>query len=303
MFAGRLHSPISHEASEPSPRKGDAILLLQAMVTAEPALLTEILGRGGFEADEADLAAIARLMLAAHVSTGEAPQASSFAAVPPACLPACPPTRLPASAAVRTAPLDTLAPAPNPWQVSMKLGLGQLCSAVGGLHAIQRPLFQSAASLERQLAALRQRCGGSDSSGAGRKLPTVEQLQAAWAVLATGLGPWGTREGLLQAELAAFSEHAASSLLALQPDNPRSSFAMGEAVANNAVVNNSDSASRLLDPLPHLRHSAELARAQGSDFWLARWAGCRGAGAITSRRAFWFPQQQFVGGVSSMLMC
>ena len=81
----------------------------------------------------------------------------------------------------------------------------------------------------------------------------------------------GLHQGLPEAELVATSEQAARALLALQPDNPRSSFATGEAAA---MANATDSSASLVrDPLPHFRRGAELARAQSSDFWLARWAG------------------------------
>ena len=63
---------------------------------------------------------------------------------------------------------------------------------------------------------------------------------------------------------------AAHSLLALQPDNPRSSYELGTVVFFNVTPS---SASRRRDPLPHYQRGAELARAQGSDFWLARCAG------------------------------
>ena len=150
---------------------------------------------------------------------------------------------------------------------------GDLRLALDALRAIRRPLFESAASLDRQLAALGQRCG--NSSGALSNFPSAAQLQVAWAVLVTVLAPWGLREGLPQAAIGALCEQAANDLLALQPNNPRSSHAMGEAAVMNVATG---SASRLRDPLPHYQRGTELARAQGSDFWLARWAGCGGWG-------------------------
>ena len=136
----------------------------------------------------------------------------------------------------------------------MRIGLA-------ALRAIQRPLFESAASLDRQLAALRQWCSGG-------RLPTTAQLQVAWAALAIELAPVGvTKAGLPQAELLALNERAARTLLDLQPDNPRSSYELGKAAFYNSQTG---SASRLHESLPHFRRGAELARAQGSDFWLAR---------------------------------
>ena len=152
-------------------------------------------------------------------------------------------------------------------------GVGQGRAALGVLHAIQRPLLTSTVSLFRQLAALGQRCCGGSSGAGSSHLPTAAQLQAAWAVLVMEAGPGGMREGLPRAELSRFTEQAARILQALQPDSPRSSLAMGEAAASNAIVHaTSGSGPPLRDPQPHLRRSAELARAQGSDFWLARWA-------------------------------
>ena len=133
------------------------------------------------------------------------------------------------------------------------------------LYAIRCPLFQSAASLDRQLAALRQRCGGGGSNGAGSNLPTAAQLQAAWAALVIKLIAFGMGQGLPLADLAAFREQAARDLLALQPDNPRTSYELGVVATG--------SASCLRDPLVYFWRGAKLAREQGSDFWLARWAG------------------------------
>ena len=157
-------------------------------------------------------------------------------------------------------------------QTSLWSGSEPLRFGLSVLRAIRRPLFEGAASLDRQLAALAQRCGSSgDSSGAGSSLPSAAQLQAAWAVLVTGLPPGGIHQKLQQAEVAALHEQAAQALLSLQPDNPRSSYHLG-IVAAMGVTNSS--ASRRRGALQHFRRGAELARAQGSDFWLARWAGC-----------------------------
>ena len=90
----------------------------------------------------------------------------------------------------------------------------------------------------------------------------MAQLQAAWAVLVITLVPAWMRQGLPQAELMPFYEQAARDLLALQPENPRSSYELGNAT--NAVITHRS------DALQHFQHGAELARAQGSDFWLAR---------------------------------
>ena len=174
------------------------------------------------------------------------------------------------------------------------LGFGRMHLGLDFLHAIRRPLFESAASLDQQLVALRQQCGGS-SSGAGSNLPTAGQLQAAWAALVIVLVPAGARQGQPKTELAAIGEQAARALLAHQPDSPRSSYEMGNAAAQNARAG---LASSLGDPLLHYQRGIELARAQGSDFWLARWAGCVGLAAVfggggsaasglcTSRRAW-----------------
>ena len=151
--------------------------------------------------------------------------------------------------------------------MSLTVEIGQLCLGLDALRALRAPLFEGAASLDQQLAAL------GRSSSAGSNLPTTAQLQAAWAALVVVHVPAELRHGLPQAELAAFREQAARALLALQPDNPRSSYELGNAAVTNVTCS---SASRLRDPLPHFQHGRELARAQGSDFWLARWAGCRG---------------------------
>ena len=146
------------------------------------------------------------------------------------------------------------------WHEEKKLGLDVL-------RAIHDPLFKSAASLDRQLAALRQRCG----SGAGSNFPTAAQLQAAWAVLVTALALAWARRGIPRAEFAALEDQAAHTLFALQPDNPRSSYELGNAAAFSSTAGGP--ASRRRDALPHLQRGAELARAQGNDFWLARCAG------------------------------
>ena len=158
------------------------------------------------------------------------------------------------------------------WQVSLRLGKKLNSVALDVLCTMHRPLFEIAASLDQQLVALHQRCNSSRGSGAGSasSLPTVNQLQAAWATLVIALAPGRVREGLPQAELAAVVEQAAHHLMALQPDNPRSSFELGSAAGLN---DNAGSVSALRDPLPFFRRGAELARVQGSDFWLARWAG------------------------------
>ena len=161
-------------------------------------------------------------------------------------------------------------------QVMFKPGVGQLPIGLDVLRAIRRPLFQSAASLDRQLAALVQRCGGG-GGGAGRNLPTAVQLQIAWAALATTRAPAGLRFKVPEADLAALCEEAARDLQALQPDTPRSSFELGIAAHFNSKIG---SASCLRDALPYFTRGAELARAQGSDFWLARWAGWGGLGRL-----------------------
>lgn len=146
------------------------------------------------------------------------------------------------------------------------------------LAAIQKPLFSSSTSLDSQLARLQEHCGGSGSSssssqgGGGPSEPlTAAQLQAAWAALAIDLAEQAGSQGQApQARVSAVTEQAARALLRLQPTNPRSSFMMGMAAVVNASTN---SASALKDPLPHFRRGAELARQQGSDFWLARCAG------------------------------
>ena len=138
------------------------------------------------------------------------------------------------------------------------------------LRATRRPLLESAASLDQQLAALSERLGSV--SGAASNLPTAAQLQATWARLVTDLYSGGVSEGLPRAELAPFFEQAARTLLALQPDNPRSSYELGMAVGENATV--AGTPMRRQEGLAHYQRGAELARAQGSDFWLARWSGC-----------------------------
>ena len=104
----------------------------------------------------------------------------------------------------------------------------------------------------------------------------MAQLQAAWAALVIVMVPAGVHfrlPGLQQAEVAAFGEQAARDLLALQPDNPHSSFAMGSTAVTAATTG---SAPLRRNALPHYQRGAELARAQGNDFWLARWAGRAG---------------------------
>ena len=140
----------------------------------------------------------------------------------------------------------------------------QLSHGLFVLRGIQHPLFWSAASLDRQLAALRQRSGGS--SGAASSLPTAAQLQAAWAALVIDLISGGMVQGLPPAELTALFEQAARILLALHPDSPRSSYELGKAAYFN---NRTGAASALRDAVPLFTRGAELARAQGSDFWLA----------------------------------
>ena len=98
-------------------------------------------------------------------------------------------------------------------------------------------------------------------------LPTAVQLQTVWAALVVEMFLGGWRQGVPQAELLAFREQAARALLALQPDNPRSSYELGKVAYFNYRTG---SASGLCDPLPHFRRGAELARAQSSDFWLAK---------------------------------
>ena len=205
--------------------------------------------------DEEDLlGAIVRLLLVAHVSPGASRKSFLSCRKLDAAV-GRPPTARP--------PLQPLAITPHnctlaPWQVSTwdeqpEKGLSALC--------ITKPLlFESADSLDQQLAALRQRCGDG-----GNRLPTAAQLQATWAVLVIELTLEGESLGLQQAEFRAFAEEAACDLLALQPDNPRSSYELGHAEAKFAVT--------WWLPLLHYQRGAELARAQGSDFWLARWAG------------------------------
>ena len=147
----------------------------------------------------------------------------------------------------------------------------EMLLGLGALRAIQRPLFERAASLDRQLADLRQRCGvHHDASGAESHLPTTAQLQAAWAALAIEQASAVWRAGHPPAELTSFGEQAARALLALQPDNPRSSYVLGQALLLSATTSFSLSHVRAPGALPHFRRGAELARAQGSDFWLAR---------------------------------
>ena len=133
------------------------------------------------------------------------------------------------------------------------------------LRDIWHPLFESTESLDRQLAALRRRCGGS----AGGSLPTAAQLQVAWAVLTTQLAPVGLRYGLPHAVVATALKQGARELLALQPDNPRSSYELAKAIMESAAAG---LALRPRDAVRLYQRGAELARAQGSDYWLARWA-------------------------------
>ena len=243
--------------------------------------MTEVLRRGGFGADEADLEAIARLMLVAHVSSraGAKPLSSALSPAlasrrlePSQLLHARQPARQRCHSPRAPRPPRSLAP----WQGRM---WGRpVLEGLAALGAIQRPLFESATSLDRQLAALHQRCGGGGrNSGTGSDFPTVTQLQAAWAVLVIDLALAGKSQALpeAKAELAALAERAAHILLALQPDNPRSSYELGCCRARDvfSVVTPSASAMRLHNTLLHFWHGAALARAQGSDFWLARWGG------------------------------
>ena len=238
------------------------------------------MGRGGAEAD---VGAIARLLLVAHMSApGQLSRKLSSPHWLAGALLLAPSyvvhiTRLLAAAtcsalasAARFAPLNVNLRARSPRQVSMSEL--ELLLGLGALRAIQRPLFDSAASLDRQLAALRLQCGEHhDDSGAESHLPTKAQLQAAWAVLAIEQASAVRCAGHPPAELASFGEQAARALLDLQPDNPRSSYLLGQALFLSATTSPSFSLSRLRAPasMPHFRRSAELARAQGSDFWLA----------------------------------
>ena len=226
--------------------------------------------------DDPDLEALARLMLVAIVSPGRNPQKfrrlpvaawSPPSARPPARLPARLPA-LPCCSPSRPQPL-----CPLHGQVSAVIpGSCKLRAGLKVMRAIQRPLFESAASLDRQLAALGQRCSGGSSGGAGSNLPTAAQLQVAWAALLIMLERAGAPQALPQAEIVAFREQAARQLLALQPDSPRRSFELGGALVAKART---DTDPCLHVALRHFRRGAELARAQGSDFWLARWAGAR----------------------------
>ena len=138
-----------------------------------------------------------------------------------------------------------------------------------GLNALRvtghRLIVRNLAFLDRQLAALRQRCGGGTP---GSHLSTAAQLQAAWAALSTEQCDAGVRQGHPQAILSAFGEQSARILLGLEPDKPRSSYERGNALENVSAF----TAAHWQDALPHYQRGAELARAQGSDFWLARWA-------------------------------
>ena len=248
-------------------------------------MLEEVLGRGDTAVAVADLEALTRLMLVAIVSPGDScrpagsPKASSPAAVcwSPAsasvCLPACPPVRLPAF----RCRLPYTSEPPCPPAQALRQSAQLLIGGLDILHAIRCPLFERAAPLDLQLAALRQRCGGGSNGNIGSNLPTVAQLQAGWAALYFELVHSGMRQGLPKAELAACGEQAARKLPALQPNRPCSSYVLGSAAFFN---NRTGSASRLRDALPHFRRGAELARAQGSDFWLARWAGGWGLGRL-----------------------
>ena len=238
----------------------------------EPVLM-ETLGRGGVRADEADLEALARLMLLAIVRPGGRPQVLHCLQLAAGALPAM--ARPPARLLTLSLPLMPLNLRPRPMaQMALVPEVGRLPGGLDALRAIQRPLFGSAASLDRQLAALHQRCGSGSS---GSSLPTGAQLQAAWAELVfqlvvAELAPLasGVRQGLLEAGLCATFEQAARKLLVLQPGSPHSSYEMGNAAYFNKRYG---AASRLQDSLPHFQRGAELARAQGSDFWLARWVG------------------------------
>ena len=61
-------------------------------------------------------------------------------------------------------------------------------------------------------------------------------------------------------------EASALALAALQPSTPRSHFQLGRV----ALINHAWPNSRLTTPIPNLLRGLELAREQGSDFWLAR---------------------------------
>ena len=96
-------------------------------------------------------------------------------------------------------------------------------------------------------------------------------------MLVTELAPAAAGKGLPKAELAGFGEQAAQDLLAVQPAIQHSSYEAGRAAL--FVQGSGGPASPPCGPLPHFRRDAELARAQGSDFWLARCARVQGAGA------------------------
>jgi hypothetical protein len=108
--------------------------------------------------------------------------------------------------------------------------------------------------------------GDDDGSEASLCVPSLAQLQVAAHALTMQLAS----EVNLQTpspHLPPLMEAAARGLAALLPDTPRAAFFLGKAALINAAEG---AASPLRDPLPHLLRGAELARAQGSDLWLAQ---------------------------------
>lgn len=121
--------------------------------------------------------------------------------------------------------------------------------AADALAALKPALLGNAAAarLDRQIAELQQKVGGGSSGGgAGSssgassssssvpELPSARQLQIVWHALSLEVaGSTAAPMQLPPVAVSRMAEQAARGLLALEPHNPRSSYAMGKVAVMN----------------------------------------------------------------------
>ena len=162
-------------------------------------------------------------------------------------------------------------------------GIGDYQAGLDALMAARRNLFTAASTrqLEQQLAQLAQQCTGAgsndtDASRAGTggchplpPLPSVQQLRAAWHVLAFELA-YSTHLQAPPAAASATMHESARALLAMHPDSPGCCYLVGRAAVFASAHQSPSQLAPLLDPLPHFLRGRELASQQGSDMWLGR---------------------------------
>lgn len=115
----------------------------------------------------------------------------------------------------------------------------QASIGVEALQALKPALLGDAAAarLNRQLQQLQQRLAGAGAGG-DPELPTARHLQVAWHALLLRLTvDVHVPEVLPPWRVSALGEEAARGLLQLEPNNPRSSLAMGKvAVMNHRLL-------------------------------------------------------------------